>query len=205
MKNKILATIDVCREDIIAIGEDILRHPELGYKEFYTADVVKREFEKLGLDFRCELAVTGVKATVKIDDTPINVCVIGEMDAVKCYENPFADKITGAAHACGHFAQIAATIGAAMGLKYSGVANMLDGDMEFWATPAEEAGEVEWRKSLIDEGKISFLGGKQEMIKLGHLDHVDAALMIHSTSGDKCAVATTSNGFVAKYIKYTGK
>ena len=37
MKNKILATIDACREEIIAIGEDILRHPELGYKEFKTA------------------------------------------------------------------------------------------------------------------------------------------------------------------------
>ena len=208
MKNKILATIDACREDIIAIGEDILRHPELGYKEFYTADVVKREFEKLGLDFRCELAVTGVKATVKIDDTPINVCVIGEMDAVKCYENPFADKITGAAHACGHNAQVATMLGTAMGLLKSGALAEMHGSITFFAVPAEEFVELEYRQILKNEGKITYLSGKQELIALGEFADVDIAMMVHSQASGavpETYVGGTSLGFVAKQITIKGK
>ena len=205
MKDLVCKTIDEHREEIIALGESIFKEPELGYKEHKTVVKVKAALDKLELPYESEIGLTGIIAKLPGKEHKGTIAIMGELDAVVCPGHPYADPDTGAAHACGHFAQIAATIGAAMGLKYSGVANMLDGDMEFWATPAEEAGEVEWRKSLIDEGKISFLGGKQEMIKLGHLDHVDAALMIHSTSGDKCAVATTSNGFVAKYIKYIGK
>lgn len=43
------------------------------------------------------------------------------MDAVKCYGHPFADAVTGAAHACGHNAQITQMIGAAYGIVKSGM------------------------------------------------------------------------------------
>ena len=33
LKQKICAAIDQHREEIIALGEDIFRHPEMGYKE----------------------------------------------------------------------------------------------------------------------------------------------------------------------------
>ncbi len=208
MKNKILSTIDNCREDIIAIGEEVLRHPELGFKEFKTAEVVKREFAKLDLDFRCELAVTGVKATVKIDDTPINVCVIGEMDAVKCYENPYADPITGAAHACGHNAQIATMLGTAMGLLKSGALSEMHGKVTFFAVPAEEFVELEYRQMLKNEGKITYLSGKQELIELGEFDDIDIAMMVHSQASGETPdtyIGGTSLGFVAKQITIKGK
>ena len=205
MKAQACAAIDAHREEIIALGESIRVEPELGYKEYKTSAKVKAAFEKVGLPYESEVALTGIIARLPGRQHKATLAIMGELDAVVCPGHPQADPVTGAAHACGHFAQIAAVIGAAMGLKYSGVSDQLDGDIEFWATPAEEAGEVEWRKSLIDAGKISFLGGKQEMIKLGCLDHVDVAMMIHSGSGDKCAVATTSNGFVAKYVHYIGK
>ena len=205
MKTLVCKTIDEHRDEIIALGESIFKEPELGYKEHKTVKKVKAALDKLELPYESEIGLTGIVAKLPGKAHKGTIAIMGELDAVVCPGHPYADPETGAAHACGHFAKIAATIGAAMGLKYSGVAQMLDGDMEFWATPAEEAGEVEWRKSLIDEGKISFLGGKQEMIKLGYLDHIDAALMIHSSNGPNCAVATTSNGFVAKYVKYIGK
>lgn len=205
MKAQACAAIDAHREEIIALGESIRVEPELGYKEYKTSAKVRSAFDKLGLPYERDVALTGVIARLPGRQHKATLAIMGELDAVVCPGHPQADPVTGAAHACGHFAQIAAVIGAAAGLKYSGVSDLLDGDIEFWATPAEEAGEVEWRKSLIDQGKISFLGGKQEMIKLGYLDHVDVAMMIHSGSGDKCAVATTSNGFVAKYVHYIGK
>ena len=205
LKQKVCAVIDEHQEEIIALGESIRREPELGYKEFKTAAKVKAMLDRIGLDYESEVGVTGIIAKLPGTDPKVDLAIMGELDAVVCPDHPQADPDTGAAHACGHFAQIAATMGAAMGLKFSGAMEELNGNIEFWATPAEEAGEVEWRKSLIDEGKIHFLGGKQEFIALGKLDHIDLAMMIHSSSGNQCGIATTSNGFVAKYVHYIGK
>ena len=205
LKDRVCAVIDEHRDEIIALGESIRVEPELGYKEFKTFAKVKNTLDKIGLDYESGIAITGVIAQMPGRAHNARLAIMGELDAVVCPGHPQADPVTGAAHSCGHFAQIAATMGAAMGLKYSGVDKELDGDIEFWAVPAEEAGEVEWRKSLIDEGKISFLGGKQEFIALGYLDNIDLAMMIHSSSGPDCGIATTSNGFVAKYVHYIGK
>ena len=85
MKSKIYKAIDENREAIISCGEYILNNPEFGYKEFKTAERVKEEFEKLGIPYRDKLAITGVKGTVGKEDGKVNVCVIGELDAIKCF------------------------------------------------------------------------------------------------------------------------
>lgn len=116
MKKAILKAIDENREAILDCGEYILHNPEVGYRELKTSQRVKEEFEKLGIPYESELAVTGVKGTVGRKDAKINICIIGELDAIKCFEHPFANDETGAAHACGHNVQIASMIGAAYGI-----------------------------------------------------------------------------------------
>ena len=155
MKKRIIDTIDLYRQTIIDCGEKIKRNPELGYKEFKTAQTVKEHFETLGVPYEDSLAITGVKGVIGKKDAKFNVCVIGELDAVKCYDHPFADSETGAAHACGHNAQIAAMIGAAYGLVKSGVLDQLDGKITFFAVPAEEFAELDYRKHLIESGKVT--------------------------------------------------
>ena len=49
LKQAVISHIDANRERILAIAEDILHHPEPGYMEFRTAELVKNEFLKLGL------------------------------------------------------------------------------------------------------------------------------------------------------------
>lgn len=208
MKNKIIQAIDAHREDIINCGEYILRNPELGYKEFKTADYVKNEFEKLGIPYRSELAITGVKGTVGKSDAEFNICIIGELDAIKCYDHPFANPETGAAHACGHNAQIAAMIGAAYGIVKSGVLDEIDAKITFFAVPAEEFGELEYKGRLAADGKITYMSGKQELIHLGEFDDVDMAMMIHSQSPAAepvVYIGGTSLGFNAKRIIFEGK
>ncbi len=208
MKTSIIETIDQYRQHIIDIGETILKNPELGYKEFKTAALVEKEFESLGLEYISELAVTGVKATYKIDDTPVNICIIGEMDAVKCYGHPFADPETGAAHACGHNAQIATMLGAAYGLLKSDVLKDLCGTVSFFAVPAEEFAELDYRMNLRKEGKIEFFGGKQELIRIGAFDDVNIAIMVHALANSPAPylhMGSTSLGFTAKHITFTGK
>ncbi len=208
MKEKIIKAIDEHRAKIIACGEDILKTPELGFKEFKTSERVKKEFELLGIPYRSELALTGVKGTVGNPNAKINICIIGELDAIKCFEHPFADTETGAAHACGHNAQIASMIGSAYGIVKSGVLDEIDGKITFFAVPAEEFVELEYRERLISDGKISRMAGKQELMALGEFDDIDLAMMIHShalTPEPNVYVEGTSLGFDTKQITFEGK
>lgn len=208
MKNKIFKAIDDNRQAIIECGEYILNNPELGYKEFKTSQRVKEEFDKLGIPYEADLAITGVKGTVGKKDAKINICIIGELDAVKCYEHPFADKETGAAHACGHNAQIAAMIGAAYGIVKSGVLDEINGKITFFAVPAEEFVELEYREQLVKQGKISYMAGKQELIHIGAFSDIDMAMMIHShalTPSLNVYINGSSLGFDTKQITFEGK
>src|SRR5881396_3817140 len=57
-------------------------------------------------------------------------------------------------------------------------------------------------------GKLEFLGGKPELLRLGHFDDVDLAMMIHGTSrpeDGKAGVPTSNNGCIVKTVRYIGK
>ncbi|MEM4481853.1 MAG: amidohydrolase [Desulfurococcaceae archaeon] len=207
LKKRVCSVIDDIAPELIALGEELRRVPELGFKEFKTSSIFKRELNRIGLSYQDNLAITGVKARLKGDGKP-TVAVLGELDAVPSPEHPLADKTTGAAHACGHNVQLATVIGVGRALVESGAINELAGDVILMAVPAEEFVEVEYRMKLKEERQIEFLGGKQELIKIGAFDDVDLAMMIHSQSNTperKVQVNNTANGFLAKYIKFTGR
>lgn len=208
MKNKIIDAIDKNRESIIGCGEYILNNPELGFKEEKTSAYVKEEFKKLKIPYKDGLALTGVMGVVGKPDAEVNVCIIGEMDAVKCFDHPYADAVTGAAHACGHNAQIAQMIGAAYGIVKSGMLEECDCKITFLAVPAEEFVELDFRQHLVDSGKLTYMSGKQELLHQGFFDDVDVAMMIHShamTPTPKLYMCGSSLGFEAKKITFTGK
>lgn len=209
MKRRVCEAIDLRRDDIVRVGESIMDAPELGFKEHQTASHVQHLFDELGLPHENGLAITGVKAVLRGARPGPTVALMGELDALQVPDHPRADPATGAAHACGHNAQIAGLIGAAMGLSASGVAEHLAGNVVFFAVPAEEYVEIDYRLGLVRSGQTSFLTGKQELIKLGQFDDIDMAIMIHSTSPEvsegHMGVASSSNGFVAKNIRFLGR
>lgn len=206
LKQRVLERIDARRDEIIAIGEQIFHNPELGFKEYKTARLVRDTFDSLGLAHEDGIALTGVKAEAKGGQSRARVLVMGELDAVVCPLHPCADLETGAAHSCGHNAQIASMLGAAMGL--APFMRELDGDAVFMAVPAEEYVELEYRERLRQDGKIEFFGGKQEFIRLGQLEGIDAGMMIHSHAGvteRKFLINCDSSGFLGKIVRYHGQ
>ena len=208
LKKMALEAIEKNKDIIINTGKTILAKPELGYKEWETSRLVKERFTELGLSYRDGIALTGVRADAACAKPGPRVAVLGELDAVLCPAHPFADPLTGAAHSCGHNAQIAAMLGVAYGLTTSGVMDELAGSVAFFAVPAEEFVELEYRQTLAREGKIKYLGGKQEMIANGDLDDIDLAMMVHSTSnkGDHIAqINGSSNAFLGKTVSFIGK
>ena len=209
LKQHVCDTIDNARDQIVDIGEGIMDAPELGFKEYQTAERVQETFEGLGLEAETGLAITGVKAVLRGGQPGPTVALMGELDALQVPGHPRADAVTGAAHACGHNAQIAGLMGAAMGLSQSGIADQLSGNVIFFAVPAEEYVEIDYRIGLVRAGETSFLTGKQELVQLGQFDDIDMAIMIHSTSPDvsegSMGLSPSSNGFLAKNIKFLGK
>ena len=59
MKDAVCKVIDQHRDEIIHIGETIRVAPELGYKEYKTAAFVESIFEKMGLNYVNNVALTG--------------------------------------------------------------------------------------------------------------------------------------------------
>ncbi|MFT5172934.1 MAG: amidohydrolase [Gammaproteobacteria bacterium] len=206
LKDRVCAAIDAEREKIVGIGETIMNNPETGFREVKTEALVAGTLRELGMEAETGLAITGVKATLNGHNNGPNLALIGELDSLCIPDHPFADSASGAAHACGHNAQIAGMLGAAMGIINSGVAAELGGRLTFFAVPAEELIEVGYRMDLRDKGDIEFLTGKAELIRRGHFDDVNLALMCH-TKNDTVAshVANSSNGAVIKKIRFLGK
>ncbi|HEY3912773.1 MAG TPA: amidohydrolase [Stellaceae bacterium] len=209
LKRAVCEAIDRNGNRIIEIGERILHHPETGFNESKTAAVVAEEMRALGLDPETGLALTGVKGRIKGKVSGPRLALIGELDSLRTSDHPLADPHTGAAHSCGHNAQIAGMLGAAIGLSAIDAGDHLAGELAFFAVPAEEFIDVEERLRRKDRGEIEFLLGKPELVAKGHFDDIDMAMMIHVGSHDQMAkrsyVADSSNGAVVKQIRFLGR
>ncbi len=208
LKSLVFREIDTRSTEIINLSQTILGHPEPGFREVRTARLVADKFAEIGIPFRSGLALTGVRADLTGGTPGPTMALLGELDSLIVQEHPFADPNTGAAHACGHHCQIGMLFGAAMGLMQPEVLSALSGRIALVAVPAEEYIEIEYRDGLRRDGKLEFLGGKPELIRLGEFDDVDLAMMVHTTSNPeegKLCLSGTNNGTVAKQIQFVGK
>ena len=206
LKARACRAIDAQATDLEQLARAIFDAPELGFKEHKTAARAQEWFDRLGLRHQDGLALTGSKAYLDGGSPGPTVAVLGELDSLLCWEHPNRDPQTGAAHACGHNTQVATMLGVAVALTQ--VASELAGRVALMAVPAEEYVELEERLGLRDQGRLEFLGGKAEMVRLGAFDDVDVAMMVHSTArpedGD-VAVGGTNNGMIAKSVRFIGR
>lgn len=153
--------------DVIAWRRDIHQHPELGNREFRTAEIVAEHLRTLGLDeVRTGVAHTGVVGVLRGGRPGPVVALRADMDALPVTELadvPFASTVTaeyngeevGVMHACGHDAHTAILMGAASVL--AGMRQEFAGTVLFLFQPAEEgapAGELGGAALMIGEGAV---------------------------------------------------
>ncbi|MBI4306601.1 MAG: amidohydrolase [Chloroflexi bacterium] len=208
LKSAASKAIDKARDDIIGLARAVYASPEAGFEENATSALVAEKLESLGLSVRRRVALTGVKAVRRFAAASPTVGIIGELDAVRVPAHRGAAASTGAAHACGHHAQLGMLYGAAIGLDLPEIASALSGSVAFIATPAEEFIDVERRLARREAGEIQFLSGKQEMIRLGAFDDVDMAMIVHTSSEEpvgRFIVGGTSNGHLVQHVRFTGR
>jgi amidohydrolase len=145
---------------------DIHANPELGNREFRTAELVAKHLERLGIEVQRNVGKTGVVGVLKGGRPGKVLALRADMDALPVTEEvdlPFASKAkgvyegkeVGVMHACGHDTHVAVLMATAEAL--ASVRAQLPGTVKFIFQPAEEgppAGETGGAKLMIEEGAL---------------------------------------------------
>jgi amidohydrolase len=136
--------------EMTAWRRDIHAHPELGFQETRTADLVARQLEVLGIDVHRGVGRTGVVGTLRVGTSPRSMGLRADMDALPVQEaNRFehASRHPGVMHACGHDGHTAMLLGAATHLART---RQFDGIVHFIFQPAEEG--LGGARAMLDDG-----------------------------------------------------
>lgn len=164
--SKIRADSAAAADPAIKLRRKLHLHPEVGHQEFQTTKLLKAELRSLGLKIHDGHAATGLWAELDTGRKGPVVAVRTDIDALPITEQtglPFASRIKGMMHACGHDVHMAILIGAARLLHKH--RHNLAGKIKFICQPAEEVPP----------------GGARPMIKAGVLTRprVDVILALH--------------------------
>lgn len=133
----------------VSLRRKIHASPELGGRELETTALVAKTFAKAGISFRRHHP-TGIVAHLKNGAGPC-VAFRADMDALPLNETsslPFASRIPGVMHACGHDAHTAMLAAAAVRLKTEGLG--VPGTIKFLFQPDEEGSYG--ARQLLDQG-----------------------------------------------------
>jgi amidohydrolase len=161
---RIDAAAEAVNDRVVAWRRDIHQHPELGNREFRTAQLVAEHLKSLGMEVQTGVAHTGVVGILRGGRPGPLVALRADMDALPVTEMvdlPFASKVrteyngqeVGVMHACGHDNHVAMLMGAAEVL--AGMKDDLPGSVMFIFQPAEEgapAGEEGGAQLMLKEG-----------------------------------------------------
>ena len=138
---KPLDRIKSYHSELTAQRRDFHAHPEIGFDEHRTAEIVARQLEALGIEVHRGVGKTGVVGVLREGNGPVSIGLRADMDALPILEaNEVAYKSTrpGVMHACGHDGHTTMLLGAAKLLAEEGG---FDGTVRFVFQPAEEWGK----------------------------------------------------------------
>src|SRR5690242_8708460 len=129
---------------------DIHAHPELGFEEQRTSDLVAERLASFGIEVHRGIGKTGLVGRLRLGNSPRTIGLRADMDCLPILEtNEFDHRSQhrGRMHACGHDGHTTMLLGAA---RYLAETKNFDGTVHFIFQPAEEG-----------------LGGAEAMVKDG--------------------------------------
>ncbi len=165
---QIIERIAQIHDDLTSWRRDIHAHPELGFEEQRTSDLVAAKLAEFGCEVYRGIGKTGVVGRLRAGNSPRAVGLRADMDALPIHEvNSFdhRSRHDGRMHACGHDGHTTMLLGAA---RYLAETRDFDGTVNFIFQPAEEG-----------------LGGAEAMVKEGVFDRFpcDAVFGMHNSPG----------------------
>ncbi|MCW5657380.1 MAG: amidohydrolase [Burkholderiaceae bacterium] len=148
-----LPALDAIREhedEMVAIRRQIHANPELAYEEHATAQLVAERLERWGYQVHRGLGGTGVVGTLRVGTSGRHIGLRADMDALPIAETsnkPWASKVLGKMHACGHDGHTAMLLAAA---RHLAATRRFDGHLHLVFQPAEEG--LAGAKRMLDDG-----------------------------------------------------
>ena len=164
----ILSALQARADTFTALRRDIHQHPEIGFEEFRTSDLVAERLARWGYAVTRGLGGTGVVGQLQRGNGSRKLGLRADMDALPIQETtglPHASVQAGLMHACGHDGHTAMLLAAAEHLATSAT---FDGTLNLIFQPAEES-----------------LGGARKMMEDGLFDRFpcDAIFAMHNLPG----------------------
>ncbi len=136
--------------ELAAWRRDLHAHPELGFEEKRTSEIVAQRLASFGCEVFTGIARTGVVGRLKAGTSARTIGLRADMDALPIEEEndlPYRSQNPGRMHACGHDGHTAMLLGAARHLART---RRFDGTVHFIFQPAEEG--QGGAKAMIEEG-----------------------------------------------------
>ena len=153
MESTLKKKTEEMRDWLIEIRRTIHMHPELGFEEVETSRLVAEWLERFGFRVRKGVATTGVIGVLPGKKPGKTVAIRADMDALPMEEArpvPYASKIKGKMHACGHDAHVAMLLGVAK--FFSSIPDQVKGNIKWIFQPAEEGGGG--GRLMVEEGAL---------------------------------------------------
>jgi amidohydrolase len=146
----LIESIACMQDEMTRWRRDIHAHPELGFEENRTSEIVATKLREFGLEVHRGIGKTGVVGVLRAGDAKRSIGLRADMDALPILEaNTFAHRSThdGRMHACGHDGHTTMLLGAA---KYLAETRRFNGVVNFIFQPAEEG--IGGARAMIADG-----------------------------------------------------
>jgi len=165
---EIIGRIAKFHDDLKEWRHDIHAHPELGFEEQRTSDLVAQKLAEFGCEVFRGIGKTGVVGRLRAGNSVRSIGLRADMDCLPIEEAtnlPYSSRNSGRMHACGHDGHTTMLLGAA---RYLAETRNFDGTVHLIFQPAEEG-----------------LGGGAAMVADGLFDRFpcDAIFGMHNRPG----------------------
>ena len=153
LNQRLAQAADRLTPQLVALRKQLHQHPELAFEEVETAKAVADFLRKLGIPFRAGVGKTGIVALLEGSGPGRTIGIRADMDALPIHEEtglPFASRIPGKMHACGHDVHTVIALGVAAVLHE--LRSSLQGRIKFIFQPAEET--LSGAAAMIAEGAL---------------------------------------------------
>ena len=150
---RIAKIVEQRASELVALRRQLHQHPELAFEEHETAKAVSGYLDKLGVRYRAGIGKTGIVALIEGTKPGATVGMRADMDALPIHEQsgvPFASRVPGKMHACGHDVHTVIALGVAAAL--SDMRGELRGRVKLLFQPAEET--LSGAQAMIADGAL---------------------------------------------------
>jgi amidohydrolase len=135
-----VAAVGLFKDELVALRQDLHRHPELGFEEHRTAERIATFLQVLGIEVHRNIGRTGVVGVLRGHSfaSGRSIGLRADMDALPIQElgdASYASCCPGTMHGCGHDGHCAILLGAA---RYLAQTRRFDGTVYFFFQPGEE-------------------------------------------------------------------